>query len=280
MSEIAQVNAATSASLVFFTLGAAGVPPQAPLPGPVLVRLLGDLGLSEPAARSTILRLRQAGSVTSARAGSTVGYAPSSATLASHQRHAGQSNPERPAWDGSFHALVVTVPESRRRFRDGLRWAAAIAGYRSLRPGLLIAPSDRRAEIAPVLDQRPKDASVLFAQLRLSLEDSRAVAAELWELDELAHRYRALAVAARTATTAARRRPPTGPAAVRGLAGATLPIYEAIRDDPSLPPQLLPPGWPQPELRVALTEALTCLTPAVHSYIEQLLSELTPQKRG
>ena len=53
MSNIAQVNAARNASLVFFTLGAAGVPPEAPLPGPVLVRLLGDLGLSEAAARST-----------------------------------------------------------------------------------------------------------------------------------------------------------------------------------------------------------------------------------
>jgi phenylacetic acid degradation operon negative regulatory protein len=279
VSNIAQVNAARNASLVFFTLGAAGVPPEPPLPGPVLVRLLGDLGLSEAAARSTILRMRQAGSVSSARTGPTVGYAPSSATLASHRRRAGQSNPAGPAWDGSFHAMVVTVPESRRSFRDGLRWAGATAGYRSLRPGLLIAPSDRRAEIAPVLDKRPKDASVLFAQLRLSVEDSRAVAAELWELDELAHRYRALAVAARDAAVAARRRPPTGPAALVGLAAATLPVFEAIRDDPGLPSQLLPPGWPQAELRAALAEALMCLSPGVRSYIEQLRSELTPGSR-
>jgi phenylacetic acid degradation operon negative regulatory protein len=279
VSETAQVNAARNASLVFFTLGAAEVPPEAPLPGPVLVRLLGDLGLSEAAARSTILRMRQAGSISSARTGRTVGYAPSSATLAGHRRHAGQSDPAGPAWDGSFHAMVVTVPESRRSFRDGLRWASATAGYRSLRPGLLIAPSDRRAEIAPVLDRRPEDASVLFAQLRLSVEDSRAVAAELWELDELAHRYRALALAARNATVAARRRPPTGAAAVVGLAAATLPIFEAIRDDPGLPPQLLPPGWPQPELRADLTEALICLTPGVRGYIEHLRSEVTPRGR-
>jgi phenylacetic acid degradation operon negative regulatory protein len=223
--------------------------------------------------------MRQAGSVSSARTGPTVGYSPSSATLAGHRRRAGQSNPAGPAWDGSFHAIVVTVPETRRSFRDGLRWAGAVAGYRSLRPGLLIAPSDRRAEIAPVLDKRPRDASVLFAQLRLSVEDSRAVAAELWELDELAHRYRALAVAARDAAVAARRRPPTGPAALVGLAVATLPIYEAIRDDPGLPAQLLPPDWPQPELRAALAEALMCLSPGVRSYVEQLRSELTPKSR-
>ena len=135
------------------------------------------------------------------------------------------------------------------------------------------------AEIAPLLDRRPEDASILFAQLRLSVEDSRAVAAELWELDGLAARYRALALTARNATEAARRRPPTGAAAVVGLATATLPIYEAIRDDPGLPPQLLPPEWPQPELRAALTEALRCLAPGVRSYIEHLRSELTPRSR-
>jgi phenylacetic acid degradation operon negative regulatory protein len=279
VNDIAQVNAARNASLVFFTLGAAGVPPDGPLPGPVLVRLLGDLGLSEAAARSTILRMRQAGSITSVRMGATVGYAPSSATLASHRRHAGQSDPAGPAWDGSFHALVVTVPESRRSFRDGLRWAGLTAGYRSLRPGLLIAPSDRRAEIAPVLDQKPDDASILFAQLRLSVEDSRAVAAQLWELDELGHRYRALTVAARDAVVAGRRRPPTGAAAMVALAAATLPIYEAIRDDPGLPHQLLPAGWPQPELRAALAEAHRCLNPGVVSYIEHLRSELTSSRR-
>ena len=54
---------------------------------------------------------------------------------------------------------------------------------------------------------------------------------------------------------------------------ATLPIYEAIRDDPGLPPQLLAPDWPQPELRAALHEALECLAPDVGNYIEQLRAD-------
>lgn len=267
MNDLAQAH---GASLVFFVLGAAEVPPQPPLPGPVLVHLLGDLGLSEAAARSTILRMRQAGWLTSARAGRTVGYAPSPATLAGHRRHAEQPGVTSSDWDGAFHALVLSVPERRRSFRDALRRAAAMAGYRSLRPGLLIAPSDRRAEIAPVLDQTPKDASVIFAQLRLVPEDSRALAAEMWELDALARRYRALALAARNTTVAAQRRTLTGPAALHALATTTLPMYQAIRDDPGLPLALLPPAWPQLELRAALAEALECLIPGVRRYIEQL----------
>ena len=50
--------------------------------------------------------------------GPTVGYAPSSATQASHQRRADQSNPAGPAWDGSFHALFVTVPESEDELQE------------------------------------------------------------------------------------------------------------------------------------------------------------------
>lgn len=261
---------AGGASRVFFILLAAEVPPRAPLPGPVFVRLLGDLGLSEGAARSVILRLRQAGWLTSVRAGRVVGYAPSAAALARLRRHAKEPTAAGPAWDGSFHAIVIRVPERRRSFRDGLRRVAAIAGYRSLRPGLLIAPSDRRAEIAPALDQTPTDASVLFAQLRLSVKDSRGVAAALWDLDELADRYRALALAARNAAVTARRCPPIGPAALRALATVNLPIFEAFGDDPDLPPELLPSAWPELELRSALSDLLDRLAPEVDSYIERL----------
>jgi hypothetical protein len=129
--------------------GAAEVSPRAALPGPVLVRLLNDLGLEEGAARSTILRMRHAGWITSVRTGRTVGYAPSPSPLAGHRRHTEQPTAAGRAWDGTFHGMLVTVPERRRSFRDALRRAAALAGYRSLRPGLLIAPSDRTAEIAP-----------------------------------------------------------------------------------------------------------------------------------
>ncbi|GAA3222241.1 hypothetical protein GCM10017691_08090 [Pseudonocardia petroleophila] len=253
---------------MFFVLGAARVPPSPPLPGPVLVRMLGDLGVAEGAARSTVLRLRRAGSITSVRMDRTVGYAPSASVLSGHRRHAAGSAAAE--WDGEFHTLLVQVPERRRGFRDALRRAAHTAGYRGLGPGLLIAPTDRRAELAPTLDRAPKDAQVLPGHLRLSVEDSRTVAERLWGLDQLGARYRVLADAAHTAAARARTDPPTGPDALRALAAATLPIYEAIRDDPELPTQLLAPDWPQHRVRVALTEALRALVPGVDEYVAAL----------
>lgn len=253
---------------MWFVLGAAQVPPHPPLPGPVLVRMLGDLGVTEGAARSTILRLRRAGSITSVRVDRTVGYAPSPSTLVGHRRHAGGSAAAE--WDGEFHTLLVQVPERRRGFRDALRRAAHLAGYRGLGPGVLVAPTDRRAELAPTLARAPKDAQILPGHLRLTVEDSRTVATRLWGLDELGARYRVLADAGHTAAARARADPPSGADALRALATATLPIYEAIRDDPELPAQLLAPDWPQQRLRTELTACLRALVPGVEEYVAAL----------
>ena len=259
---------------MWFVLGAAQVPPAPPLPGPVLVRMLGDLGVAEGAARSTLLRMRRDGSITSVRVGRTVGYAPAPSTLAGHRRHAGGTAAAE--WDGEFHTLLVQVPERRRAFRDALRRAAHTAGYRGLGPGLLVAPTDRRAEFAPVLDRAPKDAQILPGHLRLSVEDSRTTATRLWGLDELGERYRVLADTAHAAAARARTDPPAGADALRALAAATLPVYEAIRDDPELPAELLAPDWPQHRVRVALTEALRALMPGVDEHVAALRAATGP----
>jgi len=260
--------------MVFFALGMAGVPPADALSGSVLIRLLGDLGVSESAARSTILRMRRVGLLSTVRTGRTAAYAPSPAVVAGHERRRNQFAAEGPAWDGSFHALLVGVPERHRSFRDELRRMAAMAGYRTLRPGLLIAPSDRSAEFAATLARRPSQASIVAARLQLGPDDTRRVASELWALDELAERYRALVVAARAA---AGRHPPSGANAVQALAAATLPIYVAILDDPGLPADLLPTGWPGPDLSSALGETLRAFGPPIADYLRRLRGHQQPQ---
>jgi len=256
--------------MVFFALGMAGVPPADALSGSVLIRLLGDLGVSESAARSTILRMRRVGLLSTVRTGRTAAYAPSPAVIAGHERRRNQFVAEGPAWDGSFHALLVGVPEQHRSFRDELRRMAAMAGYRTLRAGLLIAPSDRSSEFAATLARRPSQASIVAARLQLGPDDTRRVASELWALDELAERYRALIVAARAASDAARHHPPSDADAVQALAAATLPIYVAILDDPGLPADLLPTGWPGPDLSSALGETLRAFGPSIADYLRRL----------
>jgi phenylacetic acid degradation operon negative regulatory protein len=214
--------------------------------------------------------MRRDGWLLSQRQGRGVSYAPSERTLAGHRRRATTFTPEGPPWGGAFHALLVSVPETERAFRDEFRRAAHIAGYRILRAGLLVAPSDRRDEIGDLLERVPLDASVLPAWLELAPEDARREASQLWKLDDLEKRYRRLAEHARTAAAVVTSSPTTSEDGIlRPFAEVTLPIYRAIADDPGLPADLLPRDWPARELGSALGEALRAFGPAVASHIER-----------
>jgi phenylacetic acid degradation operon negative regulatory protein len=167
---------------------------------------------------------------------------------------------------------LVSVPEQRRAFRDELRRAAHLAGYATLRPGLLVAPSDRRNELGDLVTRVPPGASVVAGRLELGLEETRRVANELWALDDLGRRYRALAAQARAAAVAAEAGDLMGAPAFSAFAAAALPLYEAVADDPGLPAELLPAQWPAPELGAALGKALRAFGPPVTTHIADLRS--------
>lgn len=262
-----QDRPSSPAVLILFALGAARVPPEPALPGAVLLGLLADLGLSEGAARSAILRMRRSGWLVSQRQGRAVSYAPSEQILAGHRRWAGVVTRPGTRWSGSFHALLVSVPEQARAFRDQLRRSAQIAGYRSIRAGLFIAPSDRREELGAILERIPPHASVVSGWLNLGPEDTRRVANDLWALEELGARYRSLASQAQAAAASALAGHSVGVDALRAFAAATLPIYQAMADDPGLPRELLPAEWPAAETSSALDEALNAFGPAVTAHL-------------
>lgn len=262
------------AGLVCFAFGAAagaagGRLPDGQLSGRVLLSLLADLGVSESAARSSLLRMRQDGWLESVRNGRAARYRLAPAITAAQLRIDRQLRGERPAWTGSFSGVLHETPERARAFRDKLRRTAQLLGYATLRPGLLIATSDRHADLAALLPARPPGSQLLQVQLTLGAAESRSVAARLWHLDTLAARYREVLADARTMTGQAGRHA-AGPAAFRAFAAATLPIYEATAADPDLPAELLPADWPGDELAWALDEAFRGFGPLLGGYLASI----------
>jgi phenylacetic acid degradation operon negative regulatory protein len=261
-------------ALVCFAFGAAAVPSGGQLPGGqlggrVLIRLLADLGLSEPAARSLLLRMRREGWLHSERAGREAKYRLAPAILAAQARIEAQLRGQRPEWTGSFSGVLYEVPENARAFRDRLRRTAQLLGYGTLRPGLLAATTDRWEELLSLLPAHPAASQVLRTRISLSDGDSRRVAARMWGLDALAARYRSVLEQSRVTTEQAQRHPP-GAAAFRALAAATLPIYDASAEDPDLPAGLLPPDWPGDQLGPALDRAFRAFYPLVGDYLTAL----------
>ncbi|MGI8902877.1 MAG: PaaX family transcriptional regulator C-terminal domain-containing protein [Solirubrobacteraceae bacterium] len=261
---------------VFFVLGLALAGRADTVPGPVLITLLSDLGLSESAARAAILRLRRRGWLISQRHGRHTRYAPTAAILTHQQRFQEHFTTPSAPWDGAFHGLLYEVPERDRAFRDHLRRSARILGYARLRAGLLIAPTDRSAQLHTLLSKPPLGANLLPVRIELSPRDARPLAARLWALDALGDDYRTHIQAMHDATDVAAGEPLTGPQALRGFAAAIQPVYETIARDPLLPPELLPESWPASRLRAAFAATLQALGPAAVKYAATLAHRPPP----
>jgi DNA-binding transcriptional regulator PaaX len=174
----------------------------------------------------------------------------------------------RPAWSGSFHGVLYEVPERSRAYRDRLRRTAQLLGYAMLRPGLLIATTDRSQELRSLLPDQPTGTQVLWIQITLEPDDSRRVAADLWDLDRLAARYRAVLAEARESIDRARWA--QSDHSFGAFAAATLPLFETAASDPDLPAALLPSNWPGDDVGVAIGTALEVFGPMISQYVTDL----------
>jgi phenylacetic acid degradation operon negative regulatory protein len=262
--------------LVVFAFGAASAPSGGQLPGgalagSALIRLLSELGLSQGAARSLLLRMRRDGWLDSERQGREARYRLAAAVSSGQARIERQLRGQRPQWEGSFSGILYEVPEQDRPFRDQLRRTAQLLGYAILRPGLLIATTDRWTELSALLPAQPPGSQLLKARIALGTDDSRAVAARLWNLENLGAEYRRVMAEVKTLTAGASQLAP-GSDAFRAFAAATLPVYEATADDPDLPTELLPSDWPGDELSKVLGQALRTFFPLIRGYLGAITS--------
>jgi len=256
---------------VIFAFSVVGPEPR-PLPGPVVVALLSALGMSEPTVRATILRMRRGGWLTSTRRGPVVEYA---LTPPARDLAAAVLQPvigDRPTWDGVFHGLLFTIPESGRAYRDALRRAAVLAGFGLLRPGLLVTTDDRRwSRIDAELAMAPTGSRLVRVELRMAPDDARAAAAEAWPLETLATTYMGHVAALQQLADTHRAAPPTGPAALRVMWEAMMPVSATAIGDPMLPRELLPAEWPASEIRMAFEDVGIVVGPGLMAYLDAIL---------
>jgi phenylacetic acid degradation operon negative regulatory protein len=257
-----------SVRLVPFLFGIARALDRTELPGPVLVRLLGDLGLTAPAARALIARMQRDGQLAGERRGRTVDYRLVGEFARAFERI--RTAATGPAWSGHFHAVLYQVPERHRAFRDQLRRVAVFAGYGLLQQGVLVCPVDRRAQLAPVLATAPAHAQVLFGELRMTAADAARAAHQAWELAALAKTYRRHTRALRAALDR-RGTPRADGRTLRRFADLLgEPLVDTLRGT-ALPPELTPPDWPLPGLRAAVDEVQRVYLPPTVGYLRGLL---------
>ena len=122
-----------------------------PLPSMTLLDLLGDLGVTEAAARATLKRMTQRGLLVRGQVGRTAEYTltplAEDVIREARERVVSPTPFDHPADEWTL--LSYSVPESRRDLRHRVRARLSWAGFGGVRDGLWIAPGT--VDVAAVL---------------------------------------------------------------------------------------------------------------------------------
>lgn len=215
-----------------------------------LLRLLGVLGISERAARSTLSRMSQKGWLASERDGRYSRYAITPRGLrVIREGEVRIFEPRRKEWDGRWHMVVYSVPEGRRRLRGKVRTRLRWLGFGRLAPGTWISPTDRRAEVEGDLDDlNAREYALYFSGMELHFATPEEIVRRCWDLEAINEDYAAFLEyyepRFRDFQEAFQRgEGPDPEACFRERFWLALAYAQFPRRDPNLPERLLPPGW-------------------------------------
>lgn len=212
-----------------------------------LIRLMEQVGVDEPAVRSSISRLKRRGLLEPRRDGGRAGY-----SLSEHARAVLDAGDRRifgrtraSVGDGWVLA-VFSVPESERQRRHALRSRLTWLGFGTVGPGVWIAPGHLEAETRDMLAGEGLESYVdLFHASYLGLRQVQAQVATWWDLEGLDALYRQFVEAFEPSLS--RWAGADGPIDDAEAFAAYVQALTAWRRlpflDPGLAPELLPANW-------------------------------------
>jgi phenylacetic acid degradation operon negative regulatory protein len=257
----------------------------------VLIRLLADLGVEEPAVRSAISRLKRRGMLQSRRHDGSAGYELSPAALAIlSEGDARIFRQRRAALADGWVLAVFSVPETQRQQRHVLRSELAGLGFGMVAPGVWIVPAYPDDATAQTLRRLGLDRYAdLFRADHRAFGDLAGKIRQWWDLDELEGLYDAFIRAHEPALRRWERAGAAGGAgagvaggAGAGAAGGREAFADYVRaltdwrrlpySDPGLPAELLPPGWIGIRAAEAFFSLRSLLSEPAETYVRQVIS--------
>jgi phenylacetic acid degradation operon negative regulatory protein len=209
-----------------------------------LIGLLADLGIDEPAVRSSISRLKRRGILTARRHGGAAGYELSDEALAILREGDERIfRRKRATLADGWILAVFSVPESERHRRHVLRSQLTRLGFGTAAPGVWIAPAHLYDATAEMLRRLGLDSYAdLFRADHLAFGDLAAKVRGWWDLDELHRQYQEF-IDAHAPVLRREGGPPAGREAFADYVRALTDWRRLPYLDPGLPEELLPEGW-------------------------------------
>jgi len=235
-----------------------------PIPASVFLRLLGGLGVGEPAARATLSRMSERGLLERIQLGRTATYRltpDAEAIIAAANERVSSAAPFEN--DGEHWTLLsYSMPESRRDLRHRVRATLTWAGFGGLRDGLWIAPGT--VDVGRVLaDAQLSEVAELaewFAASPLPGVEPAAFIRRAWPVDQIRERHERF-IQAQAAE----------PGRATALGEITLlgaDWLQLLRADPGLPARFLADDWPAADSAALYWRRYTALRPAAEAELE------------
>jgi phenylacetic acid degradation operon negative regulatory protein len=245
----------------------------------VLIRLLADLGVDEPAVRSAISRLKRRGMLEARRQDGSAGYQLSAEALAIlREGDARIFTRRRAALADGWLLAVFSVPESQRDRRHVLRSELTRLGFGMVTPGVWIVPAHPEDATAQTLRRLGLESYAdLFHADYLAFGNPADKVKRWWDLDGLEHQYGAFIQAHEPALGRWEKQ-----RATQGLAAQRAAFADYVRAltdwrrlpylDPGLPAELLPGDWAGIRAADVFFALRALLEEPARAYVKRIIS--------
>jgi phenylacetic acid degradation operon negative regulatory protein len=180
-------------------------------------------------------------------------------------------------WDGCWHIVVYSLPQKMRARRHDLRTRLSWLGYGMLEPGTMVAAIPRTAEVQLLVDDLGVRQYVhFFTRARLESSGDHAIVARCWDLEQMNQRYSLFVLRYRSEyeTLLDRQSDGAGLAPDESFVHRFWLTYEFSsfpRQDPNLPPELLPGDWYGREAAELLHAYRALLREPAQTYVNRAL---------
>ena len=244
-----------------------------------LIELLGLFGLSSQAVRSILSRMSRRGWLKSRKAGRLSFYSVTPKCIALLEEGAQRIfQPRSDPWDGRWHLLTYSIPESkralRRRLCNRLRWL----GFGALHQTTWISPRDLQSEVERVVDALNIGPYVeLFSAEHCGFSSDEEIVARCWNLTQLNDYYADFITRYGPTFEGYRARLMAGnsPQPQECFVQRFMLVHEYRSSpyvDPNLPLELLPDDWQGERAAQLVQQYRDQLSEGAESYVDTVLA--------
>ncbi len=246
------------------------------LPGLWFVRALSEAGREPAAVRQTLYRMEREHELVTTKIGKSKVYSPSS--YARGEISAGTEKifqtPSR-KWDHDWTFVHLHFRNSHQRLdRERIVALLGVEGFAHLGGDAYVHPDPNHHRLRESLPSRVRRYVVI---VRGRLVDQRALPAllELWNVDQLAERYRQVVDRLERLERKLRVNFADDRVAFLLRFGVVFDYLQVAWDDPGLPREILPRNWPGHDARRLAGRLYKHLLPAARRFAEELLVEVS-----